>query len=41
MKTATDVVKHVIKEEPVKVKKTVSDILKQKIAEQFKKNVGK
>lgn len=38
---ADQVVKHVIKEQPVKVKEAVSTILKQKIAEQFKNTVGK
>jgi hypothetical protein len=40
MKT-DQVVKYVIKEEPVRVKEAVAGILKQKIAEQFKNSVSK
>ncbi len=40
MKTE-ELIKYVIKEEPVKVKETLGTILKQKIADEFKKNVNK
>jgi len=39
MKTET-LVKNIINEEPVKAKETIDVILKQKIADQFKKNVS-
>ncbi|MDX9694599.1 MAG: hypothetical protein RBT49_02310 [Bacteroidales bacterium] len=40
MKTE-ELIKYVIKEEPMKVKETLGVILKQKIADEFKKNVNK
>lgn len=38
MKTV-DIVKHIIKEEPVKVKESITSVLKQKIAKHFKESI--
>lgn len=40
MKT-TDIVKGIIKEEPVKVKEAIEQVLKKKIADKFKDNCNK
>lgn len=40
MKT-TDIIKSVIKEEPIKVKEAIDEVLKKKIADKFKDNCNK